>query len=432
MVASESIEGIYSIIGGVDWEMSGVLRETVNAIFLSYKEERPICLDESLHTPTPLEDIPTTGESPIDKATRIFRESLEASAAKSIGGVDAAALEPLKVAIDDLKIKDVVLGDEIEKVKAQGEIFNGFLSTLKSSAVASARASIVAKSSSNPILNILLPHYEAGKECITTLLCAPPSFGKSHAINKLGESYDVYLKHGCSEDVDEISTALGGPTPNNEESGPDFICVDGVLTQAVRAASEGKNVLFFLDELLRWKGKTLESFLTFLEPIKSGGREFYQLRTRKVIGGALEVLECDTKHLNIIAASNLGIDIPLEAGWSRFTQERVPYSASLCENIGTCIAASYGIDDAPLLANRFQKAMTLSRDLRHGNRLEFPIDFRLLVTACKFRAEGRADRALDWMRSKVDAKVSQWDERSGADISDSLNAAEEVKGALYV
>mgnify|MGYP003632947942 CR=1 FL=1 len=74
MVASESIEGIYSIIGGVDWEMSGVLRETVNAIFLSYKEERPICLDESLHTPTPLEDIPTTGESPIDKATRIFRE----------------------------------------------------------------------------------------------------------------------------------------------------------------------------------------------------------------------------------------------------------------------------------------------------------------------------------------------------------------------
>jgi hypothetical protein len=183
--------------------------------------------------------------------------------------------------------------------------------------------------SPNAIISALSAVYRIGAApSCPVLLASPPSLGKTHSVRQFAAQYDAYLEHGCSADMDEIATLLGGPVPDGTGG---FIVVDGVLVQAVRTASTGRNVLLLLDELLRLSGSAQEWLLTFLTGVQTPAGRVYRIRTRRVdpVTGALEVIECPAENLHIVGACNLDARRPSDALWSRFKVRRFAFDLAV-------------------------------------------------------------------------------------------------------
>jgi len=242
---------------------------------------------------------------------------------------------------------------------------------------------IAGASSGNPIVSECVKYYKAGEENETKLmLLSPPSFGKSHAVRELAAEYDLFLEHNCSKSIDELDSLIGGATPDNDKGG--FLNVDGLLTQAVRAAGKEKSVLLFFDECLRWREDTQAFLLTFLTGIKKDGALHYKLTTKKSVGGVLETITCKAKHLHIICGANLTAEAPVPAFWSRFRKHRIEFTETMAKNICRMILLSYGASDSAGLetfCGAFSRAMSESRDLVKKGSLFGSWDFRCLEQA---------------------------------------------------
>ena len=110
------------------------------------------------------------------------------------------------------------------------------------------RAKAVAGSTANPVLNKLMKYYCAGEYNAGNIISieGPPGYGKSLSCNGLGETYEKYVVHGCSNDINEIDTLQGGTVPDHSTGG--LIVCDGKLVEAFRSAAAGTPTLLFLDE----------------------------------------------------------------------------------------------------------------------------------------------------------------------------------------
>jgi len=261
------------------------------------------------------------------------------------------------------------------------------LASLKSEPLAKARIVTAVASSKNPVVAYLAKYYTVGHEAVNDIcLAAPPSIGKTFAFRELGKAYDVYLEHGCTADSEEINTLLGSTAPDGKGG---FVVFDGVLAQAVRTASTGKNVLLLLDEVLRLSEQGQVWLLTFLTGVKTPDGKKYRLRTRRVTAdGTLEVIECSAANLHIGAAVNLGARSPNEAFWSRWHHHRLPFDAATVKNTALMFAASFGMGTtaADDLAERFTAAVVASRAGVADGSLKYPLDFRSLENALKVAA----------------------------------------------
>lgn len=266
----------------------------------------------------------------------------------------------------------------------------------------------------NVIVDVLSQFYEPGVEApANVLLASPPSFGKSHSIRKLGEEYDVFLEHGCSDDMDEISTLLGSPLPDGKGG---FIMVDGVLTEAVRAASIGKTVLFLLDEVLRLTPRAQEWLLTFLTGVKrNDGTRFYRLRTRRALpDGNLEVIECPSTNLHIVSATNLSILNPIEAFWSRWETVRIEFTLDQATATASSILNSYGIADRQSkLAKMWASIVKESRERYSKGELRFPVDFRILERSAAMVDTGLASDVASFAAGRIKDNVANWHPDTG-------------------
>jgi len=317
-------------------------------------------------------------------------------------GVDEAAVrgivEPL---VDSVEDKVAALAEGIKPLANLAE-------RVKTDASAAARLPLVAAAASgNHILDKLLPFYKPGNDqLVKVVVTAPPSFGKSHSIRLLGKSYDLLMEHGCSEDVDEVATLLGNPIPDGSGG---FIVVDGILTEAVRQAATGKNVLVFFDEVFRLHPKAQEWLLTFLTGVKTPDGGAYRLRTRRADSGKLEVLECKAKHLHIIAASNLGLARPVEAFWSRWFKVRLDWNLADCTAVASAILASFGITASPSFAERYAKLINTSRQACKEGRINYPVDFRLLESACSCAATADEAGVGDFVTKHLNSQIAGWD-----------------------
>lgn len=287
----------------------------------------------------------------------------------------------------------------------------------------SARAPIYAASASGcTITDKVAPYYKPGTDCGTNVLVlSPPSFGKSHVVREIGKSYDLFLEHGCSEDVDEWPTALGGVVPDGAGG---FIVSDGVLTQAVRAAKNGKTVLLFLDELLRLSPLVENALLSFLTGVKTDAGRIYRLRTRHVKDGVIETIDCPAKNLHIVGAGNLGMKLPQEAFWSRWEPVRVEWTQDTAVKVANNILRKYGVE-APRLAESFARAMGESRILTASGELAYPIHFRILERAAATRPDGGdAEAAIKArLRERIPDNTARWDADLGSVVEESFQAA---------
>lgn len=270
----------------------------------------------------------------------------------------------------------------------------------------------LASASGNIIVEQLTRYYTPGQDAPANVLVAsPPSLGKSFAIRLLGQSYDRYLEHGCSDDMDEISTLLGSPIPDGNGG---FLIVDGVLTEAMREAAAGRTVLFLLDEVLRLSPRAQEWLLTFLTGVKTPEGRVYRLRTRKALGGSLEMLQAPCANLHIVGATNLGVMSPVEAFWSRWETIRIDFSLATAKATGKAILASVGIPDpSDKLAVLWAAIVNESRKAVAENHLRFPVDFRILERAALLSPVASAGAVAEWASNRIADNVAEWNVDTG-------------------
>lgn len=346
-----------------------------------------------------------TGEHIAELRTRI--DTIPGGVAEAVAKIDVVAA------------KVAALGD-LEKLAALAADV---------SARAGARLPVLAaaaRDASGPLAR-LLPYYSPGQSNGGTVvcMCAPPSYGKSWSIRRLGESYDAFLEHPCTSDLDEGARLLGTVAPDGRGG---FVTVDGALVEGVRRAASGENVLLFLDEIFRLAERVAETLLTFLVP---RGAE-YVLRTRRPTPeGGWETLRCPVERLHIVSAANLGPVPPLEAFWSRLHVIRLAWSeASAAETAGAILRA-YGVaDDAGTLAGTWARAMGASRSYFASGKLQAPLDFRVLERACRHAASPTRADVLAYARGAVPDQLAQWHADTGDVLPASLAAAKEIAGML--
>lgn len=301
---------------------------------------------------------------------------------------------------------------------------------LRSPAAAKGRArlAVAQASSTNPITAALQQRYVAGQEAAANaLLVAPPSLGKTFAVRQFAQQYDLYLEHGCTDDLDEVATLLGGPVPDGNGG---FLVIDGVLTQAVRAASQGQTVLLLLDEVLRMGDRPQEWLLSFLTGVKTPTGRVYRLRTRKADNGVLEVIECPTANLHIVAAANLGARHPQDAFWSRWDVVRFAFDAQTVESVATTVADSYGITSSDEVGKRFAAALAMSRAFIASNTLRYPLDIRTLERACQLAPSNTATDVLSYVAGRVSDTCAHWSIDLGETDQTSIHAVEAIKQTL--
>lgn len=320
------------------------------------------------------------------------------------------------------------------------ETINDVIDSLQSSSKKTINR-IKAKSSNNEIVQKLSFFYDVGEESNqNVLLLSPPSFGKSHAIRIMGKTYDHFIEHNCSDDMDENSTLIGSTitdASNGSKSG--FINVDGVLTDAMRKASNEENVLLFFDECLRWNESTQSFMLTFLNGFKKNingkTEKFYRLTTRNNVGNSLEIIEANSKHLHIIGGANLTSDIPVEAFWSRFKKIRIDYSFDFAKRTTEAIVRSFEISDESNIekfSEWFASLIDETRKMVIDGSLQFACDFRFLENAIN-SSNGSTSDIIRFVKSSdlgIQNDVCLWDSDSGNILEDSVKSLTDLFSTL--
>lgn len=380
--------------------------------------------------PVPSRSAATASEPDVDAVLSTLREALTAKS----GGIDEDAVRALvedhvkpvrdELALHSDRIDDLVgrtttaLYDakvSVDDVRATLSAVSAALAVATPAVKSRVRAALAASSDPNPIVDALSHFYTVGEDApANVLLCSPPSLGKSYGVRTFATAYDVYLEHGCSDDMDEIATLLGSPMPDGKGG---FVTVDGVLTQAVRSASQGQNVLFLLDEVLRLAPRAQEWLLSFLTGVKRpDGTRCYRLRTRRVdADGALEVIECDAARLHIVGATNLGMLQPVEAFWSRWETVRLDFTPATVQSVASAILAAHGIPDAgDVLAKAWAHIVTDSRKAVAEGKLRFPVDMRMLERAAQYATVPTVQAVGAWAAQRMADNVAHWN----ADLGD--------------
>ena len=329
----------------------------------------------------------------------------------------------------DRKLADAGLSDASTAVQEMNDRLDVITRALEPSVLTPAikrRVALVgkAKGKTNRILEELSDFYTAGAEppINPVLLCTPAGFGKSYNVRLLGETYDAFFEHGCSDDTDEITDLLGNPVPDGEGG---FIVSDGVLIEAVRRAADGDNVLFLFDELLRLSMKAQEKLLTFLTGVKHpvSGERYFRIRTRTVLKKTkrLEVLECPARNLHFVGATNLGLVSPVPAFWDRWTPVRIEFSQDYAKAQSAAILASYGIKDSDdRLATAWATIVGQSREFTAKGRLRMPLGFRLLEGAAQMAKDDKAETVAGRVSKRMADFCANWNVDLGDIDNDSL------------
>jgi hypothetical protein len=396
------------------------------------REGFPASAPHASATPVVIQrDATDDDDTAVAGALAALQEALSKPRAASINPDEVR--EIVRAELDALDVADAIstlqgdascMADDVRDMRTMLEAATTALASATPAVRARVRTSIgLPAASGNPIVDALDTFYAIGEDKgVNVLLCSPPSLGKSHAVRQFATKYDLFLEHGCSDDMDEIGTLLGSPIPDGAGA---FVMVDGVLTQAVRAASMGQNVLLLLDETLRLSDRAQEWLLTFLTGFKRlDGSRGYRLRSRKVdASGALEVLECDAMRLHIVGATNLGMRSPHEAFWSRWHKARFAFDVGTATAIARAVLAANGVPDADnKLAKAWGTIVEESRRAVADGRIRFPADVRILERGAMLHADTKAVGAF--IAASLPEQVAHWSADLGDILPESVAACE--------
>jgi MoxR-like ATPase len=329
------------------------------------------------------------------------------------------------------------VGNEVADIRAtvsdSARMIADLCATAVSNPTVRARVASITTRSNSPVLARLKGLYQAGvnQSPIHAILLSPPGLGKSFWIRTLAAQYDVFVEHGCSNDSEEVNTLKGGATVRGDGS---FLVYDGRITEAVRAAASGKNVLLFLDEVLRLSDRAQNVLLTFLTAVKKAdGSMVYQWSTKQTdaSGTSVEVIECPAERLHIIAAGNLNA-APIEAFWDRWDPIRIAYDETIVRHTAEAILAANGIISNEL-PKRFALAVTASRELAAQSQIKFSLSSRSIERAAVRAAlMGVTDERTvgELCAERVPDSCAAWDARTGDIATASVGALMGIQKTL--
>ena len=342
--------------------------------------------------------------------------------------------ENVKQIVSDTISADVLptidsIRSKVDALDAVSETLEKIAEAMKSTTSTRLPLATAVASGGNPILELVAPFYKAGSKNPTKVcVSAPPSYGKSYSIGLLGESYDEFITHGCSGDMDEWSMLLGSCTPKKEGG---FITTDGLLAQAVRSASEGNNTLLFLDEVFRMSETTMESMLAFLAPQPDASGELvYKLTTKQNDGGVLETLTCSAEKLHIVCATNLSHIEPPEAFMDRFLFKHVRYSADIIKRIASSLSDRYDISGGDDLAEIYAEAMGESRGMFSTGQIKKPLSIRDLERGMQHAKDSTKESVVDWISGNGLDALLMWNSDTGDIIKDSEDGVKKITDLL--
>lgn len=350
------------------------------------------------------------------------------SLSDKVDGVDVKAA--IKAAVQ-------AVGAEVADIRAtvsdSARMIADLCATATTNPTVRARVASIATRSNSPVLARLKGLYQAGvnQSPIHAILLSPPGLGKSFWIRTLAAQYDVFVEHGCSNDSEEVNTLKGGATVRGDGS---FLVYDGRITEAVRAAASGKNVLLFLDEVLRLSDRAQNVLLTFLTAVKKAdGSMAYQWSTKQTdaSGTSVEVIECPAERLHIIAAGNLNA-APIEAFWDRWLPIRVAYDETIVRHTAESILAANGIASNEL-PKRFALAVTASRELAAQSQIKYSLSSRSIERAAVRAAlMGVTDERTvgELCADTVPDSCAAWDARTGDIATASVGALMGIQKTL--
>jgi len=384
----------------------------------------------------PMAILGTPAPAPAPQAHALTAAEIQLKAIQdALGGGSSINMDEVRDVVQQAIANDVA--PSIEKIQSKVDALAPLADTLDKIADAmkggtSSRLplAVAVASGNNPILELIQPFYNSGSANPTKVcISAPPSYGKSYSISLLGQSYDHCITHGCSDDMDEWHEIIGGATPREDGNG--FIVSDGKLANAVRLASKGESVLFFMDEVFRLSPKVMEKMLDFLAPQPDAdGIKRYKLTTKHNDKGVLETLVCAMDNLHIICATNLCEVIPPEAFRSRFLFKHVQFDPAMVANIATSVATKFSVTDAADLGGRFAMAMERSRQMKATGQILTALDIRNLETACTHSSDNTAASVLMWMCANGLDGLKAWDSDTGDITLDSINGVAEIASIL--
>lgn len=278
--------------------------------------------------------------------------------------------------------------------------------------------------STNPLLAAIATNYPLEGPCIPTAISAPPSIGKSRMARMLGESYDLFIEHNCSNSPDEVARLVGEVRPGTDGK---FRAVDGPLVRAMRAASKGQRVLFFMDELWRLGTDPQEFLLPFLQP--HGGIYTIDTVHTDPATGAFEVLTAPEENLHILAAGNLNGSIPVEPLWSRFDCLTIEFSKDLIKEVAESVLDEHGVPTAKL-PEAFAMVVAASRDMYAEGKITYPVDIRMLVRAAKQATATTEAAVAEQLKARLVNNIASWCPDLGTTISLSKKEAQVLANAF--
>ena len=171
----------------------------------------------------------------------------------------------------------------------------------------------------------VLKTYDGLKHILVTGMAG---VSKTYTVSQYAEAEDREMYFKALDNGTEVIDLMGHQLPL---SSGQFAWKDGIVTQAFRAASKGKKVLLFIDELLRAPERELSILVGCLTPDSKGQ---FVLRTGRAMEDTLddgiveeEVLRVDPENLWCVATTNQGrgyhtgkIDLALKDRFRIFEQ----------------------------------------------------------------------------------------------------------------
>lgn len=354
--------------------------------------------------------------------------NLAAENASNAARAAAASLVDAKTcreSAQDAELKAIAAATEAKRLAIMvDEGLADALATIKSAPPA--RKELVAKKmKATGLMRKLLDYAPPGANPGNhVLLVGPSGTGKSYTAREFALLHDWnmeslrdkgrYIPPLGLHKYSEPHNLKGSALPTDASTTP-FAFVAGLMTDAFRAAANGKSACLILDELLRAAPELLDSLLTVLDPIPTADGLVYILETGKPIlnGDGLwhsETITAPAHLITIVATSNIGSDYgigdPDQALWDRFLVLQVDRDSDTEEQAFRAAAEFAGFT-GPALDGVVNLAKLVLRQTRSkagaSNELQHPETIR---TLCRSLSQSKGKPA-DLKRRLVDALESR-------------------------
>lgn len=246
--------------------------------------------------------------------------------------------------------------------------------------------------------------------------------GKTFEAKMFAKKNDFKLVVAGGHEGIESADLLGHYVQGRDDKGQStMLWKDGPISESFRAASEGKETVLVIDELLRIPQRQLNVLLTALS---ADEHDVFELRTgRMTADNTEEVLRAPQSKLAIIGTTNVGMEYAVDeidpALMDRFTTVYKETSLDDVRKILGSAAKQLGLPDAD--ADKAVKFYSMTKNLETRGAIKSAPSVRSLCMAMKLAPRKGLEWALGTQTGKMVSRGS-----NGAPLADEVKVVQDT------